>query len=295
MNYASLDISLAAVIPAILLAVFVFLKDKTEKEPLPLLLLLFGLGAVAFFPAHYAENALISLFDTAFADFFEFTTEGGMTVLSEAAYYCHRALCYFVGVGLVEESIKWILLFLITRKSVHFNYLFDGIVYAVFLSMGFSAVENVWYAWLNGWDTLLLRSLSSVPGHLFFGIMMGCFYSIWHTRYAAKCEERRFAGAGLLTVKKPFSSGGWLAAAFIVPILLHGGYCFVGYFSSSSITLGFYLVTTILYLLCFYFINRMSDADVATNRSVVALLKKKYPDYETAAEVQANEGVSGNE
>ena len=29
-----------------------------------------------------------------------------------------------------------------------------------------AAAENVVYAWMNGWDTLLLRSVSSVPAHL---------------------------------------------------------------------------------------------------------------------------------
>ena len=71
--------------------------------------------------------------------------------------------------------------------------------------------------------------------------------------------------------------------------MLHGGYCFVGYFSSSSITLGFYLVTMILYLLCFYFINRMSDADAETNRSVTALIKQKYPDYVPVSETVTEE------
>lgn len=277
MNYASFDISLAAVIPAILLAVFVFIKDKTEKEPLPFLVLLFGLGAIIFIPAYVAEQTLISFFDRIFFEFFEFSSEGAVTVLSETAHYWHRALCYLVGVGLVEEGLRFLVLFLITRRSKHFNYLFDGLVYAVFLSMGFAAAENVFYAWVNGWDTLLLRSVSSVPSHLFFAITMGCFYTMWHTCWLAKRTERLYAAEGRITLVKPFSTGGWLAAAIILPTLVHGAYRFVGYFSSSTLTLGFYLLTVLLYLACFLGINRMADADIEKNRSVMTLLCRKYP------------------
>ncbi len=291
MNYASLDISVAACIPALLLAVFVFIKDKTEKEPLPLLCLLFLAGAAAYVPAHFAQNGLISLFDRAFSEYFTFSTEGAMTVLSQGAYYTHRALCYFVGIALVEEGVKWLLLYFITKNSKHFNYLFDGIVYSVFISMGTATVENVWYAWQNGWDTLLLRSVSSVPAQLCYGVIMGCLYTVWHTCRLAKIKEKSMADEGLITLKKPFRSAPWLAASIILPVIIHGTYCYAGYFSSSVLSLGFYLLSALLYLICFITINRMSDADAENNRSVAALIKRKYKEVQAEKESE----VSDNE
>ena len=41
----------AALLPAIALCSYIFAKDRVEKEPIGLLLLLFGLGAVSCYPA----------------------------------------------------------------------------------------------------------------------------------------------------------------------------------------------------------------------------------------------------
>lgn len=277
MNYASLEISLAAVIPAILLAAFVFVKDRVEREPPLLLLALFFAGAAAYVPVHFARDFLIDLLDSLFASNFSYSVEGTLTVLSYPAYYAHRSLCYLVGNGLLAEGVKWCVLVLITCKSKHFNYLFDGIVYAVFVAMGFAGLENLWYAWTNGWDTLLLRSVSSVPAHLFFSVAMGCLYSMWHARFLAAKAERQLAGEGVITVKKAFSTVRWLLASLGLPVLLHGVYCFTGYFSSTAVNAGFYILTTALYLVCFLGIDHMSDTDAANNRAVNALLKRKYP------------------
>lgn len=289
MNYASLDISLAAVIPAILLAAFVFVKDRVEKEPPLLLLALFFAGVVAYIPVHFVRDGLIGLLDSLFAPWFSYSVEGSLTVLSQPAYYAHRSLCYLVGNGLLAEGVKWGILVLLTYRSKHFNYLFDGIVYSVFVAMGFAAAENLWYAWTNGWDTLLLRSVSSVPAHLFFGVIMGCLYTMWHARSFAAKAEQQLADEGVIAVEKPFSTIRWLLFSLGVPVLVHGIYCFTGYFSSTALNAGFFILTTALYLACFLGIDHMSDTDAANNRSVSALLKRKYPQLTKGGE-EAEDG-----
>ena len=51
----------------------------------------------------------------------------------------------------------------IENKNRHFNCLFDGVIYAVFASLGFAALENVLYAFSYGMETVLMRAVTSVP------------------------------------------------------------------------------------------------------------------------------------
>ena len=46
-----------------------------------------------------------------------------------------------------------------------FNYVFDGVVYAVCVSLGFSGLENVVYIKRFGMDVALIRGLAAVPLH----------------------------------------------------------------------------------------------------------------------------------
>ena len=59
------------------------------------------------------------------------------------------------------------------RKA--FNEPFDGIVYAVMVSMGFAATENIVYVFESGFETALLRAITAIPAHATFGILMGYF------------------------------------------------------------------------------------------------------------------------
>jgi RsiW-degrading membrane proteinase PrsW (M82 family) len=56
----------------------------------------------------------------------------------------------------------------------------DGIVYAAAVSLGFAAFENIGYLMSSeDWvSTGIMRALFSVPGHMFFGILMGYYYSL---------------------------------------------------------------------------------------------------------------------
>jgi RsiW-degrading membrane proteinase PrsW (M82 family) len=56
----------------------------------------------------------------------------------------------------------------------------DGIVYAAAVSLGFAGLENVMYLFSSDdWvSTGIARALFSVPGHCFFGILMGYYYSL---------------------------------------------------------------------------------------------------------------------
>ena len=57
-----------------------------------------------------------------------------------------------------------------------FNYRFDGIVYAVTVSLGFAAYENILYVLNYGLSVALPRALLAVPGHMSFAVCMGIYY-----------------------------------------------------------------------------------------------------------------------
>ena len=53
----------AALLPAIILMVYVYSQDKVEKEPLGLLVALFGYGAISCIPASILEQLFTGIID----------------------------------------------------------------------------------------------------------------------------------------------------------------------------------------------------------------------------------------
>ncbi len=94
------------------------------------------------------------------------------------------AIFYSFGAAAIpEELAKLIMLWLLLRNNKEFDEHLDGVVYAVCVGLGFAATENVMYlfnagdAWLG---TAIARGLLSVPGHFFFAVLMGYYYSLVH-------------------------------------------------------------------------------------------------------------------
>ena len=181
----------AAILPAIILMVYVYKKDTVEKEPPRLILRLFVLGMIAGPIAAVVENLAFNFFEAIF--------EPGTLLL---------ILEYFIGVAAVEEGFKYLFLNTI-RKNPEFNYVFDGIVYAVAVALGFAALENVFYVFDGGLEVAAMRAVFSVPGHCADGVVMGCFFGL------AKRQEMhgRKASAKLCYL-----------LAFVLPVIEHGFY-----------------------------------------------------------------------
>ncbi len=266
----------AALLPAIALCVYVFKKDRVEKEPLGLLLGLFFAGVLICFPAAELETVLFSVIDAIFSNFA--TEVDGTLYLSGIAYKIYNACQYFIGVALVEEGLKFAVLLLITRKSKQFNSLFDGIIYAVFVSLGFAAFENVLYVLENGWVNAAMRAVTAVPGHMCFAVLMGYYYSMWHMLEKAKQQERELKRSGVLDINAPeFSGRSQLALSLFVPVMAHGwyDYCCTAGTILSLIALIVFIV--VLYLYCFAHIKDMSRNDMPDSTYSSILVFKKYP------------------
>ncbi len=196
-----------AIIPSIILFIFIWCKDKIEKEPVGLLVKLFIFGALTTVSAAVigiAGQYLVS----------GFLEEGSLLFL---------LIDNFLLTALVEEGGKYFVLKKTTWKHPAFNYTFDAVVYAVCSSLGFATLENILYLIDADLGTAIGRGLLSVPGHVADAVFMGYYYGMAKLA-SAKGNER--------------SCRANLRKALWIPVLLHGSYDFC----LSTDSLGFLLI-----------------------------------------------------
>lgn len=146
-----------ALAPGAAIVLYIYLKDHHEPEPLHLLLISFLYGCLST-----AITLLISLP----VNFFFLTKPDDVI---------EQFVNAFFKVALVEEFSKFLFVRFVLYRNIHFNEPFDGIVYAVMVSMGFATLENIIYVYQLGFMTGLLRMFTAVPAHAVFGIIMGYY------------------------------------------------------------------------------------------------------------------------
>lgn len=116
----------------------------------------------------------------------------------------------FCEAAIPEEGAKLFMLWLLLRKNPFFDEHLDGIVYAACIGLGFAAFENLLYVFGN-LDNLvsiaIIRGIFSIPGHFFFAVAMGYFYSFATFLSATPAIRRRN-----------------FILAYTVPVILHGIY-----------------------------------------------------------------------
>ena len=182
----------AAVLPAAYLLLRVYKMDTIEKEPWSLLRKLLIWGAISGIPAALVESLMTGVLQSVL-------TEG--TLL-------YNLVFGFIVAALVEESFKFFFLYKFTFKDPAFNYRFDGVVYAVFVSMGFAILENILYVFQGGLGVAISRALLALPLHAACGVYMGIAYG----------QQK------INSLYKPASFGSVARACLPVPILIHGFY-----------------------------------------------------------------------
>jgi RsiW-degrading membrane proteinase PrsW (M82 family) len=160
-----------SIAPGIAISLYIFLKDRFNREPHLNLLICFLLGCLSVLPA-----ILIQLL----------TVKPVERLMGEGILY--TAVFAYLIVGLSEEWSKYIMLrsYAYPRKS--FDEPFDGIVYSVMIGMGFATVENILYVQQHGLGTAVVRMFLSVPAHATFAVLMGYFAG----KAKFKPERRKF-------------------------------------------------------------------------------------------------------
>lgn len=196
MKFLFYFILLPALLPVIIIFVYIYKQDKAEREPLSMVLKVFFFGA------------LFSLIDIPIENIMQ-------TVLS--TYYPTNTVYYelaenFIGVACVEELTKWLVLYFFVWKSRDFDYRFDGIVYAVSSSLGFAGLENIIYVCSYGTQVAITRALFAIPGHATFGIFMGY--------YLSRAKHFKLHNHNIISIL-------YMLLCLIVPICIHGTYDFL--------------------------------------------------------------------
>jgi protease PrsW len=177
-----------AVIPSIIIAFYIYFRDKYEKEPIGLLLKGLFYGTIIIIPVIAIEH-FFGLFTIYFFGLYK-------------TFYDS-----FIIAGFTEEGIKYLAVILLIWKNENFNEKFDGIVYAVFVSIGFATVENLLYVFSqDALQTGLLRAFTAVPFHAINGVIMGFYLGM----------------AKFQTSRNRF----YLMLALLLPVLFHGFYDF---------------------------------------------------------------------
>ena len=197
-----------AVLPAAALMAYICKKDKLEKESPALLRSLALCGVISTVPAILLEAAGSA---------------------AAQALFPHDGFLYaftvnFIVIAVVEEGVKFCFLRRASWHSPEFNCQFDGVVYAVFVSLGFALLENILYVLRYGFGVAVARALLSVPGHGCFGVFIGAFYGL----------AKRCANYGC-----PVRSRKNLRLSVLIPALLHGMYDFIA--STEYINAGAFL------------------------------------------------------
>ncbi len=220
----------AAVLPALVLMGYVYRMDRLDKEPWPLLLSLMIQGVVSTALAVFAERLGMRLL-------------GGLAAENTWTY---QIIANFIVVGLSEEGFKYLLLKRRTWLSPAFNCQFDGVVYAVFVSLGFALWENIDYVVMYGFSAAMARSVTAVPGHACFGVFMGAWYGLAR-RYENRGDIRRSARCRRM--------------ALICPVLLHGMYDLFATVERSPFSCAFLGFILILFAAAFVTVRRLSNHD----------------------------------
>lgn len=183
---------LLAIAPVVIILFYIYFRDKYEKEPLGLLLKALFLGGLTVIPIIYTEEFLME-----FLPAFEFSNRA------------HAFFEAFVIAGFSEEIFKFLAFYILIWKSKEYNEHFDGIVYAVFVSLGFALIENVKYVYNYGETVAITRAFLAVPAHALFGVTMGYYLSL------SKFSLNKY------------TKQTYFIYALIFPIILHGSYDFI--------------------------------------------------------------------
>ena len=154
-----MQLLLIAIAPVMAIVGYIYLQDKHEKEPFGLLLKSFLLGAIV--------SVIIVFILYAFT--------GRLIPVTDRFSIWQQFIQAFIVVALAEEFSKYVIVKYFAQPKKEFNEPYDGIIYAVMVSMGFACTENIMYVIDGGYHVAILRAFTAVPAHATFAVLMGYY------------------------------------------------------------------------------------------------------------------------
>ncbi len=207
---------LISIIPVIIFLAVIYYRDR-EKEPLLLLIESFMGGAFG--------SVLLTLI-MVFALM--------QPLIPENVFDSHFLKSFYTAffeAAIPEELSKFVFLYVIIWKNKYFDEYYDGIIYAVTVSLGFACTENIMYVTNGGLSVGITRALLAIPLHGFMGVFMGYYFSL------AKFKKQNHL----------------LFKGLIVAIIGHGMYDFLIFYGINMDT----YIVFFLFLIFIYFNYRI--------------------------------------
>lgn len=218
-----------AMLPGILIILYIFRKDKVEREPVNLIVKMVVLGALSCVPAAFLEGWI----ENYLPQYPEGSLGYAMTIS-------------FLSAGLIEELCKFAFLRIGIWKNREFDYRFDGVVYGVSVAAGFAMLENIMYVLDGGISVAVTRAFLSVPLHAFCGAFMGAFFGMAKKHYVAGNRG---------------DAAGCQLCAVIIPIVIHGIYDTFAFLNRDYASMCLLAFTALLYIIGITVINRLAKDD----------------------------------
>lgn len=217
-----------AILPSVLLLLFVVRRNKKNRDPMSLLVWLAVLGAVSTIPA-----VIVELLGGGLLYYMGLETGSAVYELVD---------CFFI-VAMIEELGKFLGMLILTWKNKNFDHSYDGVIYGVCSSLGFATLENILYVFQGGIGLGILRAVTAIPLHCSCGVIMGYFYS--------KARENANKGEG---------AAGNMLIAYFSAMGIHGLYDFVLSIDDTSVILCI-LVLALSVALMFLLISHAAKND----------------------------------
>ncbi|MFB6084401.1 MAG: PrsW family intramembrane metalloprotease [Halorientalis sp.] len=166
-----------SVVPAFVLAAYLWWADVTTAEPLETLVATFLLGILF---ANFAGilNATVGRYVRVIGSGFGLVPILGLVAL------------YFLVVGPVEEAVKLLAVRMYAYRSAAFDAVIDGAVYGAVAGLGFATIENALYITQSlqsiapgmnllraGSDIATVRALAG-PGHVIYSAFAGYYLGL---------------------------------------------------------------------------------------------------------------------
>lgn len=185
---------LPILLPVTFWACYHYYKDRHLPEPISHLALAFGLGIGSYYLGilMYRALDLVNLRYDAYL----------LADTNLPGLFAYAVLV----IGLIEESVKLVPFLLVVIRFGEFDEPLDGIIYASFIALGFSTVENIYYLqYVTGLEALG-RGFAGPVVHIVFASIWGFYIGKAHL-----CKR---------------SLGGTIVATLALTALLHGSYDF---------------------------------------------------------------------
>jgi RsiW-degrading membrane proteinase PrsW (M82 family)/ribosomal protein S18 acetylase RimI-like enzyme len=171
-----------AIAPSLAICIYIFYKESHNREPAINLVMSFLWGMLTIVPAALIEWNL---------------NPNIPRNVAGILFIC------FIGIALVEEVCKYVVLRYYAFNRTSFDEPLDGIMYSVMVAMGFATVENIMYVTDHGFTVAFMRMFTSVPGHATFGVIMG-YYAGKAKFDMANRKKLLFTGVAWATIAHGF-------------------------------------------------------------------------------------------